>query len=108
MKKRKPSGNKILNRLRIELDSLFGSRLEKVVLYGSRARGKAHADSDYDIAVFLKDYKDRFAEFEKITPIQTDLLEETGALISPMVFRAADYAQQTGLMHNIRNEGIPL
>ena len=34
--------------------SSYGSRLDRVVLFGSRARGDAHADSDYDVAVFLK------------------------------------------------------
>ena len=34
-------------------------RIERLVLFGSRARGDAHVASDYDIAVFLKDLTDR-------------------------------------------------
>src|SRR5438876_5954612 len=43
----------ILKRFRAALDELYGDRLERVVLFGSRARGDARADSDYDIAIFL-------------------------------------------------------
>src|SRR5215218_1916711 len=47
----------ILKRFRATLDEMYGDRLERVVLFGSRARGDAGEDSDYDIAVFLKDLK---------------------------------------------------
>ena len=43
----------ILKRFRAELDALYGERIERVVLFGSRARGDARDDSDYDVAVFL-------------------------------------------------------
>jgi hypothetical protein len=42
----------ILRRLRAALDELYGERIERVVLFGSRARGEAGEDSDYDVAVF--------------------------------------------------------
>jgi Nucleotidyltransferase domain len=42
----------ILKRFRDTLDEVYGQRLERVVLYGSRARGDAREDPDYDVAVF--------------------------------------------------------
>ncbi len=40
-----------------------GIRVEKAVLYGSYATGKAHADSDIDIAIVSPDFgHDRFEE----------------------------------------------
>src|SRR3982750_1282371 len=48
----------ILKRFRAALDESYGDRLERVVLFGSRARGDAGEDSHYDIAVFLKDLKE--------------------------------------------------
>ena len=33
-----------------------GERIERVVLFGSYARGDARADSDYDVLVFLNDF----------------------------------------------------
>ncbi len=98
----------ILRRVTADLADLYGDRLEKVVLCGSRARGDARPNSDYDIAVFLTDYTDRFVEFARLDPVQADLWEDAGILINPLIFRAADYTKPTGLMHNIRTEGILL
>jgi predicted nucleotidyltransferase len=36
------------------------------MLYGSRARGDAREDSDYDAAVFLRDMPDRIAELYRL------------------------------------------
>lgn len=47
----------ILAHFRAALDRLYGSRLERVVLFGSRARGDARPD--YDVAVFLREMPDR-------------------------------------------------
>lgn len=38
------------------VSSAYGDAVERVVLYGSRARGDARPDADYDIAVFLTRY----------------------------------------------------
>ena len=46
--------NPVLTKFRAALDKLYGDRIERIVLYGSRARGDARPDSDYDVAVFLK------------------------------------------------------
>jgi hypothetical protein len=45
--------NPILTHFRTALAEVYGDRLERVVLYGSRARGDHRPDSDYDIAVFI-------------------------------------------------------
>jgi predicted nucleotidyltransferase len=43
-----------LRRFRQAVAEIYGDRVERVVLFGSRARGDAQADSDYDIAVFMR------------------------------------------------------
>ena len=50
----------ILVRFRRALDEMYGNQLDRVVLFGSRARGDARPDSDYDVAVFLKILPDRW------------------------------------------------
>ena len=50
-----------LARFRAALAEVYGARIERIVLYGSRARGDARPDSDYDVAVFLHDMTDRGA-----------------------------------------------
>src|SRR3954453_5034538 len=100
--------NPILKRFRAALDELYGDRLEPVVLFGSRARGDAREDSDYDIAVFLKDFADRWQEVDRIIPVVTDILYEDEAFIHAMPYRAGAYQDRTSLMREIRREGVDL
>ena len=105
------TSNPILTKLRAALAEMYGARVERVVLYGSRARGDARANSDYDVAVFLKDMQgaaDRWAEADKIAVAATDILMETGAVINAVPFRAGSYQERTPLMHEIRREGLDL
>jgi predicted nucleotidyltransferase len=98
----------ILERFRAALDALYGDRLERVVLYGSRARGDAREDSDYDVAVFLHDLTDRWNEVHRIVGVETDILDDTGAVINALPFPAGAYRERTGFMHEIRLEGVDL
>ena len=98
----------VLSKFRAALDALYGDRIERVVLFGSRARGDALPDSDYDVAVFLKDLADRWAEADKIAVITTDVLDETGEVIHAMPYRAGSYRERTPLMHELRREGRDL
>ncbi|HEX3984661.1 MAG TPA: nucleotidyltransferase domain-containing protein [Acidisoma sp.] len=99
----------ILKRFRAALDELYGDRIERVVLFGSRARGDAHEDSDYDVAVFLKDLTDRWPELDRLADLGTNILHETGELVHAMPYRAGSYNdERMPLMHEIRADGIDL
>ncbi len=76
-------------------------------LFGSRARGDARPDSDYDVAVFLRDMCDRLAEMDHLADLSAAILEETGEFIHAMPYRGCFYNdERTPLMHQIRAEGI--
>jgi uncharacterized protein len=98
----------VLTRFRAALDALYGDRIERVVLFGSRARGDAREDSDYDIAVFLNDLTDRWREMHRLADLSTDILEETGEFVHAMAYRAGSYRDRTSLMREIRIEGVDL
>lgn len=69
----------ILMRFCSALDEIFDDRIERLVLFGSRARNEARADSDFDVAIFLKDFTDRRQEVRRMVPLVTDIVEETGS-----------------------------
>jgi predicted nucleotidyltransferase len=104
----RPCDDPVLKRFRSALDEMYGDRIERVVLFGSRARGEAREESDYDVAVFLKNLIDRWPEMNRLADLSTDILEETGEFIHAMPYRAGSYEDRTPLMHEIRTDGIDL
>ena len=98
----------VLHRFRAAVDRIFGDRVERVVLFGSRARGEGRADSDYDVAIFLRDFADRRQEVRRLVPLVTDIVEDTGAVIHPLPFRAGSWRERTPIMHEIRLDGVEL
>ena len=86
-----PQIDPILTRFRATVDEIYGPRLERVMLYGSRARGDARDDSDYDVAVFLRDMPDRIAELYRLADLSTAILDETGAFLHAMAYPAGFY-----------------
>lgn len=98
----------ILTRFRAALAELYGDRIERVVLYGSRARGDSRPDSDYDVALFLEDLTDTWHEVRRIVDIQLTIRDETGADIHTLPFPAGRWRDRTPLMHEIRKDGVDL
>lgn len=96
----------VLGCFRAALDRLYGERLERAVLYGSRARGDAHAESDYDVAVFLRDFSNRWEEMDRIIPVVTEILYDRAAFIHAMPYPAGAYRDALPIMAEIRREGI--
>ncbi len=98
----------VLVRFRQELGEAYGSKLERVVLFGSRARGDARPDSDYDIAVFIHEPASFGEETARLAAIETDILYDTGAVIDALPFHAGGYQKRTGFMAELRRDGIDL
>jgi len=103
-----PADDPVLRRYRAALDRIYGDRIERVVLYGSRARGDAHKESDYDVALFLHGMSDRWQELDRLADLGTKMVEEDGPLIHAMPFAAGAYDDRTPLMHEIRSAGVDL
>jgi len=98
----------VVQRFRAALVALYGPVLDRVVLFGSRARGDAGPESDYDLAVFLKHMDNRRAEANRLADLKVRFIDDTGAFIDAKAFRAEEYAKRSPLMHEIRRDGITL
>jgi predicted nucleotidyltransferase len=84
-----PQKNLSRKRFRAALNEMYGDRLERVVLYGSQARGNAHEESNYDVAVFLRDMPDRIAELYRLADLSTKIIvEKDGPLIHTIAYPA--------------------
>jgi uncharacterized protein len=99
------SKDPVLVRFRAALDDLYGDRIQRVVLFGSRARGDARPDSDYDVAVFLKDFRTFSAELDPLVDAEIVILSDTGAVINALPFPAGAHRQRTGFMRELRRDG---
>jgi uncharacterized protein len=96
----------VLHRLKEELRQLYGARLERVLLYGSRSRGDHTAESDYDVLVVLDPPVDTWAESERLARLSTRIGTETAGevTLSLKAVTAAQLDERTGFMHNVRRE----
>ncbi|RPH96217.1 nucleotidyltransferase domain-containing protein [candidate division KSB1 bacterium] len=98
---------KILADLRNSLTELYGERLERLVLFGSQARGDAESDSDIDVLVVLRGGVDAGAEIEKSGDIAACLSRDYDTVISLVFVSDRQYAtRKSPLLLNVRREGI--
>jgi predicted nucleotidyltransferase len=102
------TGDPVLRRLRSELDELYGDRIERVVLFGSRARGDETEDSDYDVAVFLHDLTDRWQELHRLADLRLRLLNAEKVFVDIKPYPAGSYVDRSSLMREIRLDGLDL
>jgi uncharacterized protein (UPF0332 family)/predicted nucleotidyltransferase len=79
----------------------FPGRVERIVLFGSQARGEAHDESDWDFAVFLD---------HEPTPGDEDHLSEVadpfGLQVQSLLFAGDRWLAKDELACNIREQGL--
>lgn len=103
-----------LSHFEAALRSHYGSMLIDVTLFGSRARGDAQADSDYDVAVVLAD-GDWLAwrERQVMSNFAYDILVDSGIDIQPWPIAKSDWEHPAKYSNprfiaNVRNDGRPI
>ncbi len=103
------SSDPSLARLRSALETIYGDRLDRVILFGSRARGDALEDSDYDVAVFLKDMPDRWKELDILADLRVKFLEEDGPFFDVFPYHSSTYKDTSlPIMLEIRQQGVDI
>ncbi len=103
------SETKILNQIKSIIKDKEPSA--KIYLYGSRSRGTAKDDSDWDLLILLNmDTISSEIEREITYPLY-DLEFDTGEVISPMIYTEKEWNSKykvTPFYQNVMREGILL
>lgn len=94
----------------LELIEPLLERVDVLILFGSRARGDAHPDSDYDWLVVLPQ-KDRQL-IDRLYDAVVDVEIERGKVVALHIFTRAEYDYLRGIptpfMRRVHQDGITL
>ncbi len=99
----------ILSELRSSFQNLYGPGLERLVLFGSRARGDGDPDSDFDVLVVLANEKTIRENKETAHDIICELSLKYDTVVS-CLFTTPDKLEHSGMpfYRNVRREGVPI
>ena len=102
----------MLNEFTVRIQPLFGNRLEKVILFGSYARGDYDSESDVDVMLLVRD------DDAEIKRMDRTLVNATGdidlmysVLLSPIIVnrdRFYRYVNDLPFYRSVQQEGIVL
>ena len=101
-----------LSELDRKLRERFGRKYLKLMLFGSRARGDNHPESDADVAVILRGrITDRWSLKRLIIEDTYPILLETGLYIQPWPLEEGelddpDQSSNPALLRNVVREGV--
>ena len=98
----------VIGEFRERLQTWYGDRLNKLILYGSYARGDFHDESDVDLLIVLNDAElSKIKEINSLVDLKLDLMIDHSVLLSTKAVTVNDLlTRQNAIYHFIRREGI--
>lgn len=97
----------VLRDYRARLEQIYGPRLVRLVLFGSRARGDAEPDSDIDVMIVLEGPLDDWAETQRTTKVTSEVSMRYETDISRMFCTPDDWVRKQSLFYEaVREEGV--
>jgi len=101
--------NYVLQELRQEISQLLGEKLDRMLLFGSRARGDARPDSDVDVLVILKDEFHYGEMLQKTIDVVARLSLENDVVISRIFMTKEKFEHEmTPFLLNVRREAVSI
>lgn len=110
---------RILNQYRQALLANFPDQVQRLILFGSQARGDATAESDIDVVVVVNWEEEQLAggryaapfsdpRWRRIVELAYDLSLEYGVVLSPIVMSERRLAQWSPLSEQVKRDGVEL
>jgi len=97
----------LLREIKSRLQAAHGARLKGVILYGSRARGDAQPDSDYDVLVLLDGPIRLLPDIQANVDATYPLVLQSGVSIHAMPADVRDYEQGACALYKVvKREGV--
>ena len=113
-----------LEKFKDGLVSKYPDRIEKIILYGSRARGDAKQESDVDVMIVVKDKRPRMIDNyglervlswrgypveETASNLSNELFYEYWSHISPQIVDQRQFSNKwSPFFNSVRREGVVL
>mgnify|MGYP001306933263 CR=1 FL=1 len=99
----------ILNPIKLYCKREYGDRLDRLILFGSQARGETNLDSDVDLLIVLHDPVIISQEMQKTSLFIANFCLENNLVISRIFLPKLRFENENSpLLRNIRREGIIL
>jgi uncharacterized protein len=104
-----PDIRPILEKLKKELIKIYGDQVDRILLYGSRARGDERPDSDIDILIVLKNEFNYSEMLRLSSDLTASLSLENDVVISRAFVSKEEFEhRQTPFLMNVRREAVPV
>ena len=92
------------------LRNRFGPRLRDLRLFGSRARGEGHEDSDLDVLAIVDDLST--CERREVWEFTGDIMTEHDVIVGGLTMSTTDWhdlrARERRIVTEIHRDGVPL
>ena len=99
----------VLQEFRQGLESLYGDRLVRLVLFGSQARGEAGERSDVDVMLVLRGRVEPGDEIQRTSALRSSLCLKHDAVISCVYVSETEYlTEMSPLLRNVHREGVAM
>ena len=101
----KSEEKEVLTRFKTEVEKILANRLDRIVLFGSRSRGDAEPDSDFDLLVTVHGLQN--TDKNKLFDVAADLSLEYGTVLTVLALATDEFTEDDYfyLYENIQREG---